>query len=82
MNLSLRSLYIQSQSGPKNLLTLLPDEFSREQYRAMRQGQGKSGDGESTLRVWMNRKYIVFDEMTGCFCKTEEFLRKFRVVES
>ena len=73
---------IQSQSGPKNLLTLLPDEFSREQYRAMRQGQGKSGDGESTLRVWMNRKYIVFDEMTGCFCKTEEFLRKFRVVES
>ena len=70
---------IQSQSGPKNLLTLLPDEFNREQYRAMRQGQGKSGDGESTLRVWMNRKYIVFDEMTGCFCKTEEFLRKFRV---
>ena len=70
---------IMRQSGPKNLLSLLPDEFSREEYGLMRQSQGKRGDGESTLRTWASRKYIVFDEVSGKFCKTEEFLNKFRV---
>ena len=70
---------IQRQSGPKNLLELLPDEFTREQYRQMRQSQGKDGDGDSTLRVWTKRGYIAIDEATGRYCKTEEYLRKFRV---
>jgi len=42
---------IQRQSGPKNLLELLQDEFTKEQYRQMRQSQGKTGDGENTLRT-------------------------------
>ena len=70
-------LDIQRQSGPQNLLELLPDEFNREQYRLMRQQQGKSGDGESTLRTWSTRKYIAFDETSGRYCKTEEYKRKF-----
>ena len=70
---------IQRQSGPQNLLGLLPDEFTKEEYRLMRQRQGKSGDGESTLRVWQNRGYIAYDAVSGRFMKTEEFLRKFRV---
>ncbi len=69
---------IQRQSGPQNLLALLPDEFTKEEYRLMRQRQGKSGDGESTLRVWQNRGYIAYDAVSGRFMKTEEFLRKFR----
>ena len=69
---------IQRQSGPQNLLELLPDEFTKEEYRLMRQRQGKSGDGESTLRVWQNRGYISYDAVSGRFMKTEEFLRKFR----
>ena len=70
---------IQSQSGPRNLLTLLPDEFSREQYTQMRQSQGRNDDGGNALRVWTKRGHIVFDEVSGRYCKTEEFLRKFRV---
>ena len=70
---------IQSQSGPKNLLTLLPDEFSREQYTQMRQSQGRNDDGGNALRVWTKRGHVVFDEVSGRYCKTEEFLRKFRV---
>ena len=70
-------LDIQRQSGPQNLLELLPDEFNREQYRLMRQQQGKGGDGESTLRTWSTRKYIAFDETSGRYCKTEEYKRKF-----
>ena len=58
---------------------MLPDEFTREQYRQMRQSQGKGGDGAETLRSWINRGHIAYDEATGRYCKTEEYLRKFRV---
>ena len=68
---------IQRQSGPQNLLELLSDEFTKEQYRQMRLQQGKSGDGESTLRSWQNRGHIVFDEVNGRYCKTDEYKRKF-----
>ena len=68
---------IQRQSGPQNLLELLPDEFTREQYHQMRQSQGRTGDGESTLRSWVNRGHIVFDEVSGRYCKTENYKQKF-----
>ncbi len=70
---------LQSQSGPRNLLELLPDEFGREEYLLMRHRQGKSGDGRATLRVWMTRGYIFRDEASGRYCKTEEYLKKFKV---
>ena len=68
---------IQRQSGPQNLLELLQDEFTKEQYRQMRQSQGKTGDGENTLRTWTNRGYIVYDEVSGRYCKTEEYKQKY-----
>ena len=68
---------MQRQSGPQNLLELLPDEFSKEQYHLMRQSQGKSGNGNSTLRTWMSRGYIVLDETSGNYCKTEEYKQKY-----
>ena len=72
-------LDIQRQSGPQNLLELLPDEFTREQYRQMRQIQGKNGDGDSTLRTWTSRRYIAFDATSGRYCKTEEYKNKFKI---
>ena len=68
---------IQRQSGPQNLLELLSDEFTKDQYRQMRQQQGKSGSGDSTLRSWQSRGYIVYDEVSGRYCKTEEYKQKF-----
>ena len=68
---------IQRQSGPQNLLSLLPDEFTKEQYRQMRQGQGKSGDGEATLRQWIKRGHIAYDEVNGHYFKTEEYKKKY-----
>ena len=73
---------IQRQSGPQNLLELLADEFTREEYRQMRQQQGKTGDGESTLRVWQNRGYIAYDEVSGRFCKTEAYKGRFSKTEN
>ncbi len=68
---------IQRQSGPQNLLELLPDEFTRDQYRQMRSTQGRTGDGESTLRTWATRKYIAYDDVSGRFVKTEFYKLKF-----
>ena len=68
---------IQQQSGPQNLLELLPDEFTRDQYRQMRSTHGRTGDGESTLRTWAARKYIDYDDVSGRFVKTEFYKLKF-----
>ena len=68
---------IQQQSGPQNLLELLPDEFTRDQYRQMRSTHGRTGDGESTLRTWAARKYIAYDDVSGRFVKTEFYKLKF-----
>jgi hypothetical protein len=68
---------IQQQSGPQNMLELMDDEFTREEYRQMRQSQRRQGDGDSTLRVWTKRGYIFFDETTGRYCKTEAYKRKY-----
>lgn len=69
---------MQHQSGPQNLLELLPDEFTREQYRQMRQCQGRTGDGDSTLRSWTKRGYVAYDEVSGGYVKTEEYKRNIR----
>ena len=68
---------IQRQSGPQNLLELLSDEFTKDQYRQMRQQQGKSGSGDGTLRSWQSRGYIVYDEVSGRYVKTESYKKKF-----
>ena len=68
---------IQRQSGPQNLLELLPDEFTTEQYYQMRQQQGKTGNGDTTLRCWQSRGHIAYDEVTGHYCKTEAYKQKF-----
>ena len=68
---------IQRQSGPQNLLDLLPEEFTKDQYHQMRMSQGKNGDGESTLRTWQTRGHIIFDDVSNRYCKTEEYKRKY-----
>ncbi len=68
---------IQRQSGPRNLLELLPDEFTKEQYRLVRQQQGKAGSGDGTLRSWQSRGYIAYDEVSGRYVKSKEYKQKY-----
>ena len=70
---------IQRQSGPQNLLELLTDEFTREQYHQMRQQQGKAGSGDGTLRCWQSRGYIAYDEVSDRYCKTDLYKQKFSI---
>jgi len=68
---------IQRQSGPRNLLELLPDEFTKEQYRLVRQQQGKAGSGDSTMRCWMARGYVAYDDVSGRYVKSKEYKQKY-----
>ena len=56
---------IQNQCGPQNLLTALPAEFTKEEYYQLRSRYGKVGKGDSTLRTWMSRGYVEWDEIAG-----------------
>ena len=56
---------IQSQGGPQNLLMALPAEFTKEEYYQLRSRYGKVGKGDSTLRTWMSRGYVEWDEIAG-----------------
>ena len=49
--------------GPRNLLELLPDEFTLEDVRRVRQQQGLSNEGYGCMRMirnWANRNYVIF----------------------
>ena len=58
-----------SKSTPKNMLTMLPDEFTFEDYLNVRQSLGKQGDGRGTIRIWVHRGYIVLDDTTKRYVK-------------
>ena len=60
----------QLTASPQNLLALLPDEFTYEQFFRLRQQQGRTNDGKSTLRTWKSRGYIIFDEVSNSWRKT------------
>ncbi len=54
----------QTNAGPQNLLELLPAEFTYDDFAKLRQQQGRKGDGKGTLRVWKQRGYVEFDDVT------------------
>ena len=51
------------------MLTMLPDEFTFEDYLNVRQSLGKQGDGRGTIRIWVHRGYIVLDDTTKRYVK-------------
>ena len=39
----------------------------------MRASVNRQGDGDSTLRSWMSRHYIYYDDITDTYCKTDRY---------
>ena len=54
---------------PQNMLSLLPDEFTFNDYLKVRQEQGRTGAGKDTLRMWVHRGYIYIDDATKKYIK-------------
>ena len=71
------------KTGPKNLLDLLPVEFTREEARTMRKHQGiRRGSVQMMLDNWRKRGHIVVigearpkDISSQLFAKTEAYLK-------
>ena len=62
--------------GPKNMLDDLPNTFNETQLEALRTQLGKSKEGTNgQLRQWVFRKFITYNDQTGLYTKTEEYLK-------
>lgn len=66
--------------GPRNMLDMLPDRFSRQDLQAVHRAQGRTGEVMQLIYTWTNRGYISPDENTGEYVKTEAYLVRHRSV--
>jgi len=62
--------------GPRNLLELLTDTFTYEDFQSMRRAQGREGDGRNTLNKWISRGYCSYDPYTQLYTKSASFLNR------
>lgn len=68
---------VGSSRGPRNMLDMLPTEFSNVDAESVRLKQGKKDhDPYKMLWTWENRGYIQQDPLTGVYRKTELYLAK------
>ena len=71
------------KTGPKNMLDDLQNSFNEAELEALRVNVGKSKDGtKRQLRVWKNRGFITYSELTGLYTKTEEYLKGVKELRS
>lgn len=74
---SVDSISDSAKSGPKNMLDQMPDQFTEMQLQALRQSMGKNAEGANRqLRVWLHRRFITYDPITGLYSKTETYIKK------
>mgnify|MGYP003292737934 CR=1 FL=1 len=66
---------VQTQ-GPRNMLEMLPNRFSRDELASVRLAQGKSADPSLQLAQWKKRGFVVQDEATLEYVKTELYLSR------
>ena len=57
------------QRGPVGLLSLLPDEFTREDVKALRIAQGMKPDPRDMLAQWVKRGLVKRDDERSLFVK-------------
>ena len=57
------------QRGPVGLLPLLPQEFTRDDVRALRIAQGMKPDPKVAISNWVKRGLVVRDEARGLYSK-------------
>lgn len=60
----------------RNMLDLLPDEFTEEDYLNMRLREGRGDDNGLSLRQWKHRQFIEEDEILHVYHKTEHYFNR------
>ncbi len=59
------------QRGPVSLLTLLPDEFTKQQVEALRMAQGMKPDPKMMIDSWVRRGRVVKSTSNGTYVKVD-----------
>ena len=62
--------------GPKNMLEMLPDTFTREEVATIRRAQGKNENPTTMLSVWVNRGYIRPTDKADEYSKSDQYLKR------
>lgn len=62
------------QRGRKNMLELLPRQFTLADAANMRREQGMEGSPKGMLNNWVSRGYVVYDMTQGVYIKAEKRL--------
>ena len=57
------------QRGPVGLLTMLPNEFTREDVKALRIAQGMKSDPKDVISQWLKRGRVSCGESRGVYVK-------------
>lgn len=60
-----------SRRGPVNLLSYLPEKFTKQDLVNLRLNVGMSEDCSSILKVWTCRKYIAYNKSTGFYTQIQ-----------
>jgi hypothetical protein len=66
----------QMVPGRRNLMELLPDNFTLDDLNTVRRAQGMKGDGHELLRKWTYRGYCTFNPATQKYTKSPQFIEK------
>jgi len=74
MNSQMAGEVVRSR-GPKNMLDMLTDDFTREDAQQVRIRLGKSANPTQQLCMWEQRGYITSDE-DGVYHKTPAYLKR------
>ena len=59
-------------ANPRNLLDLLPREFTRQMAQDLRTSQGRKPNPRNMLAQWVHRGYIHYDEARAVYVKVKE----------
>lgn len=65
-----------TNSGPRNMLDMLPTRFSALDLAAVYHAQARQGDYMQLIYTWTNRGYIEQDKSTQEYIKTEKYLSR------
>ena len=57
------------QRGPIGLLSMLPNEFTREDVKALRIAQGMKPDPKDVISQWLKRGHVSCSESRGIYIK-------------
>jgi hypothetical protein len=62
--------------GTPNMLSMLPDRFTRDQLKSLRRQLGKKENPKDQLAQWTRRGLILADDVKGEYVKSEKYLNK------